>query len=199
MAPTDERTVERLLDLTEHELVPAVDRAVSAGNKLFGGAVLRKDDLSTVVVTGNNETEFPLWHGEMWTLRNYWALPRVERPAPRDCLFFASHEPCSLCLSAITWMGFDNFYYLFSYFDSRDSFAIPHDLNILAEVFRCDDGAYARENRYWTSYAVSDLIEAFEEEPRRRLEARVVSLKQRFDELSAVYQASKGEADIPLP
>ena len=29
--------------------------------------------------------------------------------------FLSSHEPCSLCLSAITFSGFDNFYYLFPY------------------------------------------------------------------------------------
>ena len=57
-------------------------------------------------------------------------------------IFLATHEPCSLCLSAITWTGFDNFYYLFSHEDSRDSFAIPHDLKILKEVFTLDPGGY---------------------------------------------------------
>jgi len=33
--------------------------------------------------------------------------------------------------SAITWTGFDNFYYLFSYTDTKDAFNIPHDLKIL--------------------------------------------------------------------
>jgi tRNA(Arg) A34 adenosine deaminase TadA len=33
-----------------------------------------------------------------------------------------------MCMSAITWAGFDNFYYFYSHEDSRDSFAIPHDL-----------------------------------------------------------------------
>jgi hypothetical protein len=44
-----------------------------------------------------------------------------------------------MCLSAIAWSGFDNFYYLFSYEDTRDEFEIPHDRAILAEVFRCPD------------------------------------------------------------
>ncbi len=37
-----------------------------------------------------------------------------------------------MCLSpAITWAGFDNFYYFFTHEDLRDAFAIPHDLKIL--------------------------------------------------------------------
>jgi hypothetical protein len=37
-------------------------------------------------------------------------------------------------LSGITWGGFDNFYYLFTYEDTRDAFGIPHDIRILEEV-----------------------------------------------------------------
>jgi hypothetical protein len=37
-------------------------------------------------------------------------------------------------LSGITWSGFDNHYYLFTYEDTRDAFAIPHDIRILEEV-----------------------------------------------------------------
>jgi tRNA(Arg) A34 adenosine deaminase TadA len=37
-------------------------------------------------------------------------------------------------LSGITWSGFDNFTYLFSYEQTRDAFAIPHDIKILQEV-----------------------------------------------------------------
>ena len=35
------------------------------------------------------------------------------------------------CLSSeITWAGFDNFYYFFSYEDSRDAFDIPDDVAV---------------------------------------------------------------------
>jgi tRNA(Arg) A34 adenosine deaminase TadA len=37
-------------------------------------------------------------------------------------------------LSGITWGGFDNFYYLFTFEDTRDAFGIPHDIRILEEV-----------------------------------------------------------------
>jgi hypothetical protein len=54
-----------------------------------------------------------------------------------------------MCLSAIAWSGLDTFHFLFSYEDTRDEFEIPHDLSILAEVFRCPDGSYADANAYW--------------------------------------------------
>lgn len=37
-------------------------------------------------------------------------------------------------LSGITWGGWDNFFFLFSYEDTRDAFSIPHDIRILEEV-----------------------------------------------------------------
>ena len=47
--------------------------------------------------------------------------------------------------SAITFSGFDNFYYLFPYTATNDEFNIPHDLNILKEVFNISDGNYIKE------------------------------------------------------
>ena len=59
---------------------------------------------------------------------------------PKEYLFISSHEPCSMCLSAITWCGFDNFYFFFPYSDTESSFNIPHDLKILNEVFNIKNG-----------------------------------------------------------
>jgi tRNA(Arg) A34 adenosine deaminase TadA len=73
----------------------------------------------------------------------------AKRPDTKDCIFIATHEPCSLCLSAITWTGFDNFWYLFSYTSTKDAFNIPHDLKILDEVFAVKNGNYRRENSFW--------------------------------------------------
>jgi tRNA(Arg) A34 adenosine deaminase TadA len=123
--------INRLFDVIEDDIVPLTAKGVAQGNKLFGAAILRKHDLSLVIAETNNELENPLWHGEVHCLKRFYELPRADRPETGDCIFLATHEPCSLCLSAITWAGFDNFYYLFSHEDSRDSFAIPHDLKIL--------------------------------------------------------------------
>ena len=114
----------------------------------------------------NNEIENPLWHGEVHCLKRFYEMPKAERADTRDCIFLATHEPCSLCLSAITWTGFDNFYYLFSHEDSRDSFAIPHDLKILKEVFTLDPGGYNAENAYWKSFSIRRLVRELPEAER---------------------------------
>jgi tRNA(Arg) A34 adenosine deaminase TadA len=198
MPGTDPLTplISRLLDVVAQDIVPLTREEVKIGNKIFGAAVLRKEDRSLVVAGTNLETECPLWHGEVATIKRLYELPAEERPEARDCLFLASHEPCPLCLAAITWTGFDNFYYLFRYEDTRDAFHIPHDLRILKEVFRRDD--YARENFYWKSNDIVELIEGCDETARRELRGRVDRLRRVYAELSSIYQASKGSGGIPL-
>ena len=194
----DTSLVNRLVDVIEQDIVPKTRAGVAVGNKLFGAAILRKSDLSVVIAETNNETENPLWHGEMHALKRFYELPRADRPDTRDCVFLATHEPCSLCLSAITWTGFDNFYYLFSHEDSRDSFAIPHDLNILKEVFRLDPGGYNTENAYWKSFTLRHLARALPADERSGAEARIAQISDQYDALSQVYQADKADNDIPL-
>jgi tRNA(Arg) A34 adenosine deaminase TadA len=190
--------VTRLLDVIEHEVVPATRRGVAAGNKLFGGAVLDRSALETVVVATNRETENPLFHGEISTLNHYWAMPPSDRPPPEQCVFLSTHEPCPLCLSAITWSGFDNFVYLFSYEDSRDAFSIPHDLRILQEVFGVRDGGYRRTNAFWTAYGLLDLVETLPPEDRTRALDHIDRLRSIYDDLSDRYQATKAKTEIPL-
>ncbi|MBN9065985.1 MAG: nucleoside deaminase [Rhizobiales bacterium] len=195
---TDVSLIDRLLDVIEHDILPRTAAGVAEGNKLFGAAILRKADRSLVLAETNNETENPLWHGEVHALKRFYEMPKASRPETKDCIFLATHEPCSLCLSAITWTGFDNFYYLFSHEDSRDSFAIPHDLRILKEVFTLDPGGYNAENAYWKSYSLPGLVKALPEEERTRLEASIRAISRRYDALSGEYQEGKAGNDIPL-
>jgi tRNA(Arg) A34 adenosine deaminase TadA len=53
--------------------------------------------------------ENPLWHGEVHCLKRFYEMPKADRPDAKDCVFIATHEPCSLCLSAITWTGLRQF------------------------------------------------------------------------------------------
>jgi tRNA(Arg) A34 adenosine deaminase TadA len=195
---TDISLIDRLLDVIERDILPMTEAGVARGNKLFGAAILRKSDRSLVLAETNNELENPLWHGEVHALKRFYELPKAQRPDTRDCIFLATHEPCSLCLSAITWTGFDNFYYLFSHEDSRDSFAIPHDLKILKEVFRLDPGGYNAENAYWKSHSLPKLAKDAPEDERKRLERRIRAISDRYDALSRQYQESKAANDIPL-
>jgi tRNA(Arg) A34 adenosine deaminase TadA len=189
----------RLLEVIEDDIVPLTRAGVAAGNKLFGAAVVRKSDLSLVLAGTNNETASPLWHGEIHTIAQFFDL--ASHPAPDECVFLATHEPCSLCLSGITWSGFDNFAYLFSHRDSADSFAIPYDIAILKGVFAVPDpdraeadptrDLYNRSNEYFVS---TDLMPAAAE----HLPEVLARLTATYDDLSATYQRHPGKGNIAL-
>ena len=186
----------RLLNVMEHDILPMTERGVAAGNKVFGAALLRKSDYSVVIAGTNAETNNPLLHGEINTLNQFYE--RAGRPSTRDLVFLSTHEPCSLCLSAITWCGFDNFYYFFTYQDSRDAFGIPHDLKILTEVFGVDDGAYRRSNAFWTAYSIAALVETETEPLRTRLREQDKRIRDVYAALSEQYQRSKADNTIPF-
>ncbi len=186
----------RLLDVIEKEIIPLTQKGVAAGNKIFGAAILHKHDHSTVIAETNNELENPLWHGEMHALKRFYELPENERPATDQLVFVSTHEPCSLCLSAITWAGFDNFYYFFSHEDSRDSFAIPHDLKILKEVFTLDPGGYNKQNQFWNSFNITEMAAA--DKDATALAAQIKKINTIYDSLSLQYQDGKDANHIPL-
>jgi tRNA(Arg) A34 adenosine deaminase TadA len=200
--------ISRLLDVIEHDIVARTRGGVGGGNKLFGAAILKKSDLSLVVAETNNETENPIWHGEMHAIRRFFELPADQRPNPKDCIFLATHEPCSLCLSGITWSGFDNFYYLFSYEDTRDAFGIPHDIRILQEVYAVPDPdrdavapgrpLYNRRNVFFTAHDIQQMIAGEDRTTKEAFVARVDELNAVYNDLSAAYQADKGNKGIPL-
>jgi tRNA(Arg) A34 adenosine deaminase TadA len=172
--------VDRMLAVLRDDVLPMTQAGVREGNKVFGAAVLGKASLELLVAGTNEEAQNPLLHGEISCLNRYWSLPRESRLSPAECLFLSSHEPCPMCLAAIAWSGFDNFYYLFSYEDSRDDFNIPHDLNILEELFRCPNGAYADANAYWRSFYLLDLIEHGSADERAAWQEQVAALRSAY-------------------
>jgi tRNA(Arg) A34 adenosine deaminase TadA len=201
--------IARFFDVIEHDIAPLTFRGVTEGqNKVFGAAILRKSDLSLVVAETNNETENPIWHGEMHAIRRFYEIPAEKRPAPADCYFLATHEPCSLCLSGITWSGFDNFYFLFSYQDTRDRFAIPHDIRILREVYAVPDPdraeadpdrpLYNAKNAFWQSHDLTRMIATLDRGNRESLLSRLDDLGALYADFSASYQSTKGGKGVPL-
>jgi len=184
-----------ILDIFLNSLIPETEISVSSGNKVFGSFVIKKDDLSLIVTGTNNEMKNPLFHGEISTIINFFKLNNLN---PKEYLFISSHEPCSLCLSAITWSGFDNFYYFFPYEETDSKFNIPHDLKILKEVFKIENGQYSKHNSYWKSHSIIERINDLQVSDRDKLSSKIKEIKQLYENLSNKYQSSKISNNIPL-
>ena len=194
----DEKALEKILNVFLNEVLPLTKKGVAKGNKIFGAAIIKKDDLSVVSAETNNEIENPLWHGEIHTIKKFYELNSETRPNEKDCLFLSSHEPCSMCLSGITFSGFDNFYYLFPYNVTNNEFNIPHDLNILKEVFKIDNGEYNKENSYWKSQSINILVESLPLSKKEKILKQLDEIKKKYQTLSNEYQENKSENSIPL-
>ncbi|KAH6692349.1 CMP/dCMP deaminase [Plectosphaerella plurivora] len=204
---TPAELVAALLRTTENDIIPLTAKGVSSGSKLFGAAILSSADLSPFTVATNNERASPLLHGEINCIQQFYGVTHPDpatRPSPSDdCVFFATHEPCSLCLSGITWSGFRELYFLFTYEDSRDLFSIPYDIDILEEVFRVraegeSDEAlgrrklYNKTNKFFRARSLADLVEEIEDaSERQHWGAEVERVKKLYDGLSQVYQEGK--------
>ena len=203
IAGTDPATfLDAVLTVIETEQVPMTLEGVKKGNKLFGAQILHKSDLTPVLVATNAETGSPLMHGEVTAITQFYEeLPKEGRPAPGDTIFVATHEPCPLCLSSITWGGWDNFFYLFTYEDSRDEYGIPHDIVMIDEIFRCPEGSYNENNKYWSSWSLASVAAMTSPEQQAGFNDRIAALKVKYAELSDIYQAAKAAgtgADVPL-
>ncbi|CAF2833847.1 unnamed protein product [Rotaria sp. Silwood2] len=189
--------ISRFFTIIELDILPKTRASITKGNGVFGAAILKKSDLSLIIAEANNEVENPLWHGEVNVIKKLWEIKdRSSFPNPKDCIFLSTHEPCSLCLSAITWAGYDNFYYLFSYEDSRDRFNMPYDIQILKEVFgNVEDNRpfYNRRNAFWCSYNIQEMINSLDENDHDRqiLLDRMNNIIKLYAELSDVYESNK--------
>ena len=204
---TPQELLSALLKTLEQDIVPLTKEGVSSGSKVFGAAILSSQTLAPYTVSTNNERASPLLHGEINCIQQFYTQTYPDpknRPDPReDCVFFATHEPCSLCLSGITWSGFKELYYLFTYEDSRDTFGIPYDIEILEEVFRVKaDGEsdealrkralYNKSNKFFTAKSVGDLVNEIEDEDeRKRWENEVEKVKALYNALGDEYQKNK--------
>ena len=199
--------VAAILKATEESIVPLTAEGVASGCKLFGAAILDRRTLQPLIVATNNEKVSPLLHGEINCIQRYFTevYPDAsKRPNPgSDCVFYATHEPCSLCLSGITWAGFSEFYYLFTYEDSRDLFAIPHDINILEQVFRVRGAneseealqkrpLYNRTNKFFKARSIDDVVSTIPDEQERvKWQGEVRRVKDLYNGLSDTYQKGK--------
>ena len=180
------------------EIIPATKLSIKKGNKIFGAAILSKKDLSTLIIGTNNEILNPLYHGEISAINSFYSSNICNTINTKDCIFLSTHGPCSLCLSAITWSGFDNFYYFFPYSDTQNKFNIPHDVNILKEVFRLDKSKYNNNNQYWESYSIIDENDKLSNSEKMENNKYIEKIYKEYEFLSNYYQKLKFSNKIPL-
>ncbi len=65
-------------------------------------------------------------------------------------------------------------------------------------MFGLEPGGYRRQNAFWNSFAVADLIETEADPLKTALREQTTRIKAAYAALSDSYQASKSENDIPL-
>jgi hypothetical protein len=57
---------------------------------------------------------------------------------------------------------------------------------------------YNRTNAFFTSAGIDDLLEKIEGEEKEKFMKRIEKIKEKYTQLSEVYQKSKGGSGIPL-
>ncbi len=162
------------------------------GNKVFGAAVLLKKDLSLVLASTNHEAFSPLWHGEVYCIKQFFE--KQGHPEPKDCIFLATHEPCCMCTSSIAWSGFDEVYYLFGYESTEDEFNIPHDQKMIKDIFGCKEPNH--DNSYFKMFNMVKEINKFNEEEKKKALERYEIIKKKYMTVSEQYQ--KGDKKMIL-
>ena len=182
----------RLCDVIENNILPLTSQMTLVGNKIFGAAVLLKKDLSLVLASTNHEAFSPLWHGEVYCIKQFFE--KQDHPDPKDCIFLATHEPCCMCTSSIAWSGFDEVYYLFGYDLTGGEFNIPHDQKMIRDIFGCKEPNH--DNSYFKMFNMVNGANKFDEGEKKKALNRYEKIRKEYAIVSEQYQ--KGEKKMIL-
>ena len=186
----DDKFFHRMLDVIETKIIPQTLLGVETGSKVFGAAIIKQKDLNLVVASTNHEAMSPLWHGEVYAIKEFYELQG--HPKAADCLMLATHQPCCMCASAIAWAGFPEVWYFFGYEQTGADFNIPHDQKMIVELFDCPKPN--EKNAYYQMRSLLELVPALIDP--LKAQKRAEQIKARYAELSQIYQA--GEKVMPL-
>ena len=169
----------QMLKVIEEEILPKTVEGVNQGNKVFGAAIL-DSDFNTIHTATNDETTCPLFHGEM-NLIYEWSKkcpPATRGPIAKSSTFLSTHEPCCMCISGITWTGFQKVFYLFPY-ELTSEQGIPHDLNIMYELWGVK--SYRKQNEFCSTANLMELIRNLEESvDKQELQKRLNRLVKKY-------------------
>lgn len=183
----------RLLTVIADEILPKTEQGVASGNKVFGAAVLRRDNLATVVADTNHETTCPLFHGEVYVIQRWSELSGTATVSPADAVFLSTHEPCCMCISAIVWAGFKTVFYLFPYEATRDQ-GIPHDIEIMNELWNVE--RYQPHNKFCHVSGIKELVEDVEDPTEKEsLLSQIALIERKYADLSLKYHTEKSDND----
>lgn len=150
----DAEKLRKMLEIIRDEILPLTESEVKRGNHVFGGAILRTDTLTSVMVGSNNRIESPLFHGEIDTLNRFFKLP--VHPPTDELIFLATHDPCPMCAAAIAWAGFKELWALFDYQDVEAEFGMPVDITMFREVFGVE--GVRPENTFFKKHSLKRAI-----------------------------------------
>lgn len=181
----------KLLSVIQEEILPKTEIGVQNGNKVFGAAVLRRENLSCVIADTNEETKCPLYHGEVNAIQKWSKMPQNTRGTSEDTVFLSTHEPCCMCISAIVWTGFKTVFYLFPYESTRDQ-GIPHDLEIMHELWGV--ARYRPRNKFCQTFSIMELVAKVKDSSQRQdLLDKFEVIEKTYNRLSSSYHSNKGE------
>ena len=179
----DSEKLQKMLEVIRDEILPLTEAEVARGNGVFGGAILRTDTLTSVMVGSDNHVENPLFHGEIDTLNRFFKLP--VRPDPGELIFLATHDPCPMCASAIALAGFKELWVLF---DRKDT-------DVYRELFGVE-GARP-ENAFFTKHSIKKAVATSPD--KEALEAILNEIEKRYEALGVkelgMKEASEERAD----
>ncbi len=169
--------IEGILRAIKEDLLPLTKKGVQEGNHVFGGLVLDSTTFETIVAGTNNRQGNPIFHGEIDTILRFFGTKN--HPDPANCIFVASHDPCSMCISAIAWSGFKEVWVLFGYEDVAKDFEMPVDLMIYKEVFGVK--GVKEQNIFFKKYSIKR--EARKEPNAKDLEKKISEIEQIYSSL----------------
>jgi len=165
--------IEKMLDVIRDEILPLSECGVTRGNHVFGGAILRSDTLTSVMVGSNNRVESPLFHGEIDTLIRFFKLP--VRPSPDELVFLSTHELCPMCAAAIAWAGFKEVWVLFGAKEMLEDFDMHANSEMYKELFGIKDVRH--DNKFFRKHSIMDAIAELDPE---RFAETVDEIRKRY-------------------